>query len=135
MTAARAETAHPPRHPYVVVHVAVSLDGHTTGFNVDLARFYSLLSTWQEDITLTGADTILAQEPELAAAPRPGPAEKRRSWWWSTAVGEFGNGRHSGTAATGPAYCPFEPVLGHRPASRPYLSSSSDRTAWTCARR
>jgi 2,5-diamino-6-(ribosylamino)-4(3H)-pyrimidinone 5'-phosphate reductase len=76
MTAARAETDHPPRHPYVVVHVAVSLDGHTTGFNVDLARFYSLLSTWQEDITLTGADTILAQERELAAAPRPGPAEK-----------------------------------------------------------
>lgn len=75
MTAARAETDHPPRHPYVVVHVAVSLDGHTTGFNVDLARFYSLLPTWREDITLTGADTILAQERELAAAPRPGPAD------------------------------------------------------------
>jgi 2,5-diamino-6-(ribosylamino)-4(3H)-pyrimidinone 5'-phosphate reductase len=46
----------------VVVHVAVSLDGHPTGFTVDLARFYSLLPTWQEDITLTGADTILAQQ-------------------------------------------------------------------------
>jgi hypothetical protein len=76
MTAARAEAAPPPRRPYVVVHVAVSIDGHTTGFNVDLARFYSLLPTWQEDITLTGADTILAQERELAAAPRPGPAER-----------------------------------------------------------
>jgi Glycosyl hydrolase family 1 len=76
MTAVRAEASHPPRHPYVVIHVAVSLDGHTTGFNVDLARFYSLLSTWQEDITLTGADTILAQERELAAAPPPGPAEE-----------------------------------------------------------
>jgi 2,5-diamino-6-(ribosylamino)-4(3H)-pyrimidinone 5'-phosphate reductase len=59
--------------PYVVVHVAVSLDGYTTGFGVDIGRFYSLLPTWQEDITLTGADTILAQEAELAAAPRPGP--------------------------------------------------------------
>ena len=74
MTAMRAE-ARPPEPPYVVVHVAVSLDGHTTGFSVDLARFYSLLPIWQEDITLTGADTILAQERELAAAPRPGPAD------------------------------------------------------------
>ncbi|HEX6760799.1 MAG TPA: dihydrofolate reductase family protein [Propionibacteriaceae bacterium] len=57
----------------MVVHVAVSLDGCTTGFGVDVGRFYSLLPTWQEDITLTGADTILAQERELAAAPRPGP--------------------------------------------------------------
>jgi 2,5-diamino-6-(ribosylamino)-4(3H)-pyrimidinone 5'-phosphate reductase len=57
----------------VVVHVAVSIDGHTTGFNVDLTRFYSLLPTWQENITLTGADTI--SERVLAAAPRPGPAE------------------------------------------------------------
>jgi 2,5-diamino-6-(ribosylamino)-4(3H)-pyrimidinone 5'-phosphate reductase len=51
----------------------VSLNGCTTGFEVDLSRFYSLLPTWREGITLTGADTILAQEPELAAAPRPGP--------------------------------------------------------------
>ena len=74
VTAMRAETP-PRRRPYVVVHVAVSLNGGTTGFSVDLARFYSLLPTWQEDITLTGADTILAQESELAAAPRPGPAD------------------------------------------------------------
>jgi 2,5-diamino-6-(ribosylamino)-4(3H)-pyrimidinone 5'-phosphate reductase len=51
----------------------VSLNGCSTGFDVDVSRFYSLLRTWREDITLTGADTILAQEPELAAAPRPGP--------------------------------------------------------------
>lgn len=51
----------------------MSLNGCTTGFDLDLSRFYSLLPTWREDVTLTGADTILAQEPELAAAPRPGP--------------------------------------------------------------
>jgi 2,5-diamino-6-(ribosylamino)-4(3H)-pyrimidinone 5'-phosphate reductase len=61
-------------HPHVVVHVAVSLDGATTGFPVDVARFYELARAWQEDVTLAGADTILAQESELARAPRPGPA-------------------------------------------------------------
>lgn len=60
--------------PRVVVHVAVSLDGATTGFSVDVRRFYELARTWQEDVTLAGADTILAQEDELARAPRPGPA-------------------------------------------------------------
>ena len=87
------EAARPPRRPYVVVHVAVSLDGSTTGFSVDIGRFYSLLPTWQEEITLTGADTILAQEHELAAAPGRARPVARRSWWWSTAGGEFANGR------------------------------------------
>jgi 2,5-diamino-6-(ribosylamino)-4(3H)-pyrimidinone 5'-phosphate reductase len=57
-----------------VVHVAVSVDGATTGLVVDVGRFYQLVSTWHEDVTLTGADTILAQEGALSAAPRPGPA-------------------------------------------------------------
>jgi 2,5-diamino-6-(ribosylamino)-4(3H)-pyrimidinone 5'-phosphate reductase len=60
--------------PYVVVHAAVSVDGATTGLVVDVGRFYQLVSTWHEDVTLTGADTILAQEGALSAAPRPGPA-------------------------------------------------------------
>jgi len=60
--------------PHVVVHLAVSLDGATTGFSPDVGRFYALALTWDEDVTLTGADTILAQEDALAAAPRPGPA-------------------------------------------------------------
>jgi 2,5-diamino-6-(ribosylamino)-4(3H)-pyrimidinone 5'-phosphate reductase len=63
--------------PYVVVHVAVSVDGATTGFDPDVARFYALAGTWSEDVTLVGADTILAQEQALAqTAPdaRPGPA-------------------------------------------------------------
>lgn len=62
-------------HPHVVVHVAVSVDGATTGFAPDLGRFYELARTWREDVTLTGADTILAQEEALAAQPGPGPAD------------------------------------------------------------
>ena len=60
--------------PFVVVHVAVSLDGATTGFPVDVERFYALAATWNEDVTLTGADTILGQEAVVRASSGPGPA-------------------------------------------------------------
>jgi 2,5-diamino-6-(ribosylamino)-4(3H)-pyrimidinone 5'-phosphate reductase len=40
-----------------------------------VGRFYQLAATWQEDCTLVGSDTILAQEQALAAAPGHGPAE------------------------------------------------------------
>ncbi|WP_405057438.1 dihydrofolate reductase family protein [Kribbella sp. NBC_01505] len=56
--------------PQVVAQVAVSLDGRTAGFDMDLARFYAMATLWQEDVTLTGADTILAQESLVRAAPR-----------------------------------------------------------------
>jgi 2,5-diamino-6-(ribosylamino)-4(3H)-pyrimidinone 5'-phosphate reductase len=56
------------------VHVAVSLDGATTGFTPDVGLFYELAATWDEDVTLTGADTIVAQEPALATAAQPGPS-------------------------------------------------------------
>ncbi|WP_460664193.1 dihydrofolate reductase family protein [Kribbella swartbergensis] len=59
--------------PHVVAQVAVSLDGRTSGFDVDLARFYALATLWQEDVTLVGADTILAQEAAVRSAPHPGP--------------------------------------------------------------
>ncbi len=59
--------------PHVVAQVAVSLDGVTSGFDVDLARFYALATLWEEDVTLVGADTILAQEVAVRAAPHPGP--------------------------------------------------------------
>jgi 2,5-diamino-6-(ribosylamino)-4(3H)-pyrimidinone 5'-phosphate reductase len=62
------------KRPYVVAHVAVSLEGATTRFTPDLGRYYRLAATFDEDVTLTGADTILAQEQALATAPRPGPA-------------------------------------------------------------
>ena len=69
----RAEGPTGSRRRRVVVHVAVSLDGATTGFEADVGTFYELAATWAEDVTLTGADTILAQEAALADAPRPGP--------------------------------------------------------------
>jgi 2,5-diamino-6-(ribosylamino)-4(3H)-pyrimidinone 5'-phosphate reductase len=53
--------------------LAVSVDGATAGFAVDHARFYALATLWQEDVTLIGADTILAQEEALRSAPHPGP--------------------------------------------------------------
>ncbi|BAH48533.1 dihydrofolate reductase family protein [Rhodococcus opacus] len=68
-----SETRHSEGRPYVVAHVAVALDGATTGFEPDVGRFYELAATWREDVTLVGADTIVAQEQALAAAPRPGP--------------------------------------------------------------
>lgn len=61
--------------PHVVAHIAVSVEGATDGFQPDLGRFYELASTWQEDLTLVGSDTILAQEQALAAAGSRGPAE------------------------------------------------------------
>lgn len=56
----------------MIAHHAVSLDGATTGFLPDLGTFYGLIATWHEDVTLVGADTILAQEQALTAGP-PGP--------------------------------------------------------------
>jgi len=96
------------QRPHVVVHVAVSLDGSTEGFEPDVERFYALAQTFDEDVTLAGADTILAQEAALAGVPRPGPAEggpvlavvdgrrRVREWdalrdcgHWSDAIGLF----------------------------------------------
>ena len=59
--------------PRVIVHVAVSLVGATTGFEPDVGRYYELAAAFEEDVTLAGADTILAQEEALRSAPRPGP--------------------------------------------------------------
>ncbi|HEX6020785.1 MAG TPA: dihydrofolate reductase family protein [Solirubrobacter sp.] len=56
---------------HVVIHVAISLDGATTGFTPDVGTFYSLARGFNEDVTLCGADTILAQD--LSNAPQPGP--------------------------------------------------------------
>jgi 2,5-diamino-6-(ribosylamino)-4(3H)-pyrimidinone 5'-phosphate reductase len=56
--------------PHVVAQVAVSVDGVTSGFAVDHARFYALATLWQEDVTLIGADTILAEEQALRSAAR-----------------------------------------------------------------
>lgn len=60
--------------PHVIVHVAVSLDGAIDGFDVDVGTYYRLAGTWSEDVTLVGADTILAQDALLAHGAGPGPA-------------------------------------------------------------
>ena len=60
--------------PLVILHAAVSVDGSTAGFAPDVGRFYELAATWHEDVTLAGADTILAQESSLAETDLPGPA-------------------------------------------------------------
>jgi 2,5-diamino-6-(ribosylamino)-4(3H)-pyrimidinone 5'-phosphate reductase len=66
--------AKPCEYPYVVAHLAIALDGSSSGFAPNLAEFYRLSTTWNEDVTLAGAETILAQEDALASAPAgPGP--------------------------------------------------------------
>jgi 2,5-diamino-6-(ribosylamino)-4(3H)-pyrimidinone 5'-phosphate reductase len=57
----------------VVVHVACSVDAATTGFTPDLGRLHGLVPIWNAEVTLAGADTILAQDAVLEAAPMPGP--------------------------------------------------------------
>ena len=102
-----------------MVHVAVSLDGHDR-LQRRPRSFLFAAADLEEDITLTGADTILAQERELAAAPDRARPTVSRFWRWSTAVGEFGNGRRCETAVIGLVSCPSGRLLGHRRASRPY---------------
>jgi 2,5-diamino-6-(ribosylamino)-4(3H)-pyrimidinone 5'-phosphate reductase len=46
--------------PRVIVHNALSVDGRTVGFEPNLELFYGLASTWQEDVTLAGSETIIA---------------------------------------------------------------------------
>lgn len=69
--------------PLVIVYNAVSLDGRTTGFPVDLGLFYGIAAGFHEDATLAGADTLLAATPPDAGgetsarapvARRAGPA-------------------------------------------------------------
>lgn len=70
--------------PRVILHNAVSLDGHIDGFPVDLQQFYALIATWKEDATLAGSGTFLkaASEapPEDESAfvpPKADPADPR----------------------------------------------------------
>ena len=45
--------------PKVILYTAVSLDGRTAGFSVDMGLFYSLAQQWGEDASLVGCDTLL----------------------------------------------------------------------------
>ncbi len=62
--------------PKVILYNAVSLDGCTTGFPVDMGTYYGLLPRWNEDVTLAGCDTLLAATPPDAGevSPEPAPA-------------------------------------------------------------
>ena len=54
--------------PYLILYNAVSVDGRIDHFPVDMGLFYSLISIWKEDATLSGCDTLLnAYPPELVA--------------------------------------------------------------------
>lgn len=45
--------------PYVIIHNAVSVDGRMDRVDVDLELYYSLISTWKEDLTLVGSETFM----------------------------------------------------------------------------
>jgi 2,5-diamino-6-(ribosylamino)-4(3H)-pyrimidinone 5'-phosphate reductase len=45
--------------PHVIIYNQISLDGRVTGFPADMDLYYSLISTWQENATLIGSNTIL----------------------------------------------------------------------------
>ena len=51
--------------PYVILHNAISLDGRVSGFDANIGLYYELVSTWKEDATLVGADTLLNAPDEI----------------------------------------------------------------------
>ncbi len=59
--------------PKVILYCAVSLDGRTTGFDVDLGLFYGLAGRFHEDVSLVGSDTLLAAPADAAEAPDAAP--------------------------------------------------------------
>lgn len=63
------------QRPQVVVHVAVSADGRIDGFVPDIGRYYELAGSFQEDVTLAGADTVLSGLAHAEAAPAVPPPQ------------------------------------------------------------
>ena len=51
--------------PQVILYTAISLDGRTTGFSVDMGLFYSLAQRWGENASLVGCDTLLNAPDEI----------------------------------------------------------------------
>jgi 2,5-diamino-6-(ribosylamino)-4(3H)-pyrimidinone 5'-phosphate reductase len=56
--------------PKVILHVAVSLDGKTEGFDPDVGLFYRTAGKWKEDATLAGSDTLLASPETIPPETR-----------------------------------------------------------------
>ncbi len=55
--------------PRVVLHNAVSLDGHNDGFPVDMGQFYGVAARWKENATLVGSETILKGTEAIGVPP------------------------------------------------------------------
>ncbi|MDW5561648.1 MAG: dihydrofolate reductase family protein [Methanomassiliicoccus sp.] len=51
--------------PYLVIHNAVSVDGRMDRLDVDMELYYSLISTWKEDLTLCGSETMMRSGIEM----------------------------------------------------------------------
>lgn len=65
--------------PRVILHLAVSADGGTSGFAADLGAYYGLVAHFQEDLTLAGSETILRAgfaEDSGEGAPAASPSEQ-----------------------------------------------------------
>jgi 2,5-diamino-6-(ribosylamino)-4(3H)-pyrimidinone 5'-phosphate reductase len=90
----------------VIIHVATSLDGRIEGFEPDLVTYYGLISSWGEDLTLCGSETILAAgvaegPPDAEPIPQPDQGDERpllaivdsrgrvRSWGGLLATGHW----------------------------------------------
>ncbi len=54
-----------PMVPKVIIHSAVSADGRMDWFPADIAKYYELTATWNEDATLVGSQTILNPDVEV----------------------------------------------------------------------
>jgi 2,5-diamino-6-(ribosylamino)-4(3H)-pyrimidinone 5'-phosphate reductase len=70
--------------PKVVLYTAISLDGRTTGFAVDMGLFYSLAQQFGENASLVGCDTLLNAPDEIpeemeseTTIETPGTEDKR----------------------------------------------------------
>jgi 2,5-diamino-6-(ribosylamino)-4(3H)-pyrimidinone 5'-phosphate reductase len=110
--------------PRVIVHSAVSLDGRIEGFDPEVAAYYELIPTWDEDVTLCGSETILAATPEpdppgAAPAADPDPSNGRpllavidsrgrvRSWGSLIAAGHWRAGLAVCSATTPPEHLQY----------------------------
>lgn len=51
--------------PKVILYTAISLDGRTTGFSIDMGLFYSLTEQFRENASLVGSDTLLNATDEI----------------------------------------------------------------------
>jgi 2,5-diamino-6-(ribosylamino)-4(3H)-pyrimidinone 5'-phosphate reductase len=65
--------------PKVICYMAVSEDGRSTGFDIDLGQYYGLVSTWHEDATLSGSGTILhSGTPQDKESDKKQPQDKNK---------------------------------------------------------